>query len=135
MNDALQIAYVAKDGPAGSKASWLKWAIIFGFWTLFSGLYANQIYFEMLHNPRMHHSWLRIAFWQLLVWYVWGCLSPLILMLGRRSPFEGRAWLRGVVIHVVASLSLAAFHVATETSLKMLIRPFDVWSDETPFFV
>jgi two-component system LytT family sensor kinase len=135
MNNTLQIAYAGEDGRSGSKASWLKWIIIFGFWTLFSGLYGNQIYFEMLHTPGMHHSWLRIAFWQLLVWYVWGCLSPLILMLGRRSPFDGVAWLRGVLVHVVASLSFAAFHVATETSLKMLIRPFDVWSDDAPFLL
>src|SRR5258708_8622098 len=127
MNRAVQIAYQTETNSlVTGKISWLKWAIIFGFFTLFSVLYANQIYFEMLHTPDMHHSWFRIVFWQLLVWYFWGCLSPLILALGRRSPFEGPAMLRGVVIHVLASLAFAAVHVGAETSLKMLIQPFDV---------
>ena len=134
MNRAVQIAYRPEPNILiAGKISWLKWAIIFGFFTLFSVLYANQIYFEMLHQPGMHHSWFRIVFWQLLVWYFWGCLSPLILALGRRFPLEGRALLRGVILHVIASLAFAAVHVGAETSLKMLIQPFDVWSDTRPF--
>lgn len=114
--------------------SWLKWVTIFGFWTLFSGLYANQIYFEMLHKPGMHHSWLRIAFWQLLVWYTWGCLSPLVLLLGRKFPLEASAWAKSLLIHLLAGLVFSAIHVGSETSLKMLIKPFDVWSDVRPFW-
>jgi signal transduction histidine kinase len=135
MNNTVQIAYSDPSSLAGSKVNWLKWTIIFGFWTLFSVLYANQIYFEMLHQPGMHHSWFRIAFWQLLVWYVWGGLSPFILMLGRRYPIEAPNLLRRVMIHVAAALVLAALHGAAETSLKMLIEPFDVWSDTRPFLL
>ena len=118
MNNTVQIAYSDPSSIAGSKVNWLKWTIIFGFWTLFSVLYANQIYFEMLHQPGMHHSWFRIAFWQLLVWYVWGGLSPFILMLGRRYPIEAPNLLRRVMIHVAAALVLAALHGAAETSLR-----------------
>jgi signal transduction histidine kinase len=133
MNHALQIHDQVSTRPAAVGSSWLKWAIIFGFWTLFSALYANQIYFEMLHTPGMNHSWFRIAIWQLLVWYIWGCLSPLVLLLGRRFTFEGSSWLGSLVVHFAAALVLAAVHGAAETSLKMLIRPFDVWSDVRPF--
>lgn len=136
MKNAVQITYHAESGqPSEVRSNWLKWAMLFGFWTFFSFLYANQIYFEMLHNPRMHHSWWRIAFWQLSVWYVWGCLTPLILNLGRRFPCEGRAWLRGLLIHLSAGVMLSAVHIAAATVLKMLIRPFDVWSDLNPFLV
>jgi two-component system LytT family sensor kinase len=134
MKDAAQITYDGEpDTPADVRFSWLKWLIIFAFWTFFSFLYANQIYFEMLHNPRMHHSWWRIAVWQLLVWYIWACLSPLILTLGRRYPCEGPSWLRGLQVHLSASVILSAIHIAAATSLKMLIQPFDVWSDTRPF--
>jgi LytS/YehU family sensor histidine kinase len=81
----------------------------------------------------MHHSWFRIAGWQLLVWYVWGCLSPLILLLQRRFPLEGSRWLRSLLIHLTVALFFATIHVGAETSLKMLIRPFDDWSDIRPF--
>ncbi|HEX8492181.1 MAG TPA: histidine kinase [Pyrinomonadaceae bacterium] len=136
MKNAVQITYSAEvSAPQKIKINWLKWAILFGFWTFFSFLYANQIYFEMLHNPRMHHSWWRIVFWQLTVWYIWGCLSPLILGMGRRFPCEGRAWLRGLLVHLALGVIIAAIHTAAATSLRMLIQPFDVWSDTRPFLL
>jgi signal transduction histidine kinase len=115
--------------------NWPMWLIIFGFWTFFSFLYANQIYFEMLHNPNMHHSWWRIAFWQLVVWYLWGFLSPLILGLGRRFPVEGRARLTGLAVHLLACVFFSAMHVAVATAVRMIIRPFDIWSDSNPFLI
>ncbi|MDX6695919.1 MAG: two-component system, LytTR family, sensor kinase [Blastocatellia bacterium] len=136
MKNAVQITYSAESGqPSEAGINWLKWAVLFGFWTFFSFLYANQIYFEMLHNPRMHHSWWRIAFWQLVVWYIWGCLSPLILSLGRKFPCEGPSWLRGLLVHLSAGVFISALHIAVATYLRMLIRPFDVWSDISPFLV
>ncbi|MGB9180392.1 MAG: histidine kinase [Pyrinomonadaceae bacterium] len=136
MKNAVQITYSAESGkPSAVSINWLKWAVLFGFWTLFSFLYANQIYFEMLHSPGMHHSWWRIAFWQLTVWYVWGCLSPLILGLGRRFPCEGPSWWKGLLVHLPAGVILSAVHIAAATSLKMLIEPFDSWSDTHSFMV
>lgn len=136
MKNAVQITYQDEAGARSAPSiNWLKWAILFGFWTFFSFLYANQIYFEMLHNPRMHHSWWRIVFWQLLVWYSWGCLSPLIVGLGRRFPCEGPSWLRGLLVHLSAGVILAAAHIAAATSLRMLVSPFDVWSDTNPFLI
>jgi two-component system LytT family sensor kinase len=134
MRNAAQITYSAEAVmPSSGRKIWLKWAILFGFLTFFSFLNANQIYFEMLHNPRMHHSWWRIVFWQLTVWYGWGCLSPLIISLGRRFPCEGRAWLKGALVHLSAGLVFAAVHLGAATSLRMLIQPFDVWSDTRSF--
>lgn len=134
MKDAVRITYSTDKGRLfRARIDWLKWAILFGFWTLFSFLYANQIYFEMRHTPGMNHSWWRIAFWQLMVWYTWGCLTPIILGLGRRFPGEGASWLRGLLVHLPLSLVVAAVHVAASTSLKMLIEPFDVWSSKATF--
>ncbi|HEX8150960.1 MAG TPA: hypothetical protein VF591_27495, partial [Pyrinomonadaceae bacterium] len=119
--------------PAGARVDWLKWGSLFGFWALFSFLNANQVYFEMLHKPGMHHSWWRIVFWQLAVWWVWGCLTPLVLGLGRRVAGANASWLRGLLIHLPFSLLLPAAHVAASTYIRMLIQPFDVWSDTRPF--
>lgn len=115
------------------RVDWLKWATLFGFWTLFSFLNANQVYFEMLHKPGMHHSWWRIVFWQLVVWYAWGCMTPVILGLGRRAAGKEAHWLRGLLVHTPMSLVVPAVHVAAATYLRMLIQPFDVWSDTRPF--
>src|SRR4030095_52163 len=127
MRNEIQSAAAEPVIKSDGQINWPLWLIIFGFWTFFSFLYANQIYFEMLHNPNMHHSWWRIAFWQLLVWYVWGFLSPLILTLGRRFPLEGKARLRGLLVHIVACVVLSALHVGVATALRMILRPVDVW--------
>src|ERR1044071_6830195 len=123
----------AEAGRAGARVDWLKWGSLFGFWALFSFLNANQVYFEMLHKPGMHHSWWRIVFWQLAVWWVWGCLTPLVLRLGRRVTGANGSWLRGLLIHLPFSLLLPAAHVAASVYIRMLIQPFDVWSDTRPF--
>jgi two-component system LytT family sensor kinase len=111
----------------------VKWLSIFGFWTFFAFLNANQIYFEMLHSPDMHHSWWRIAVWQLLVWYVWGGLSPLVLTLGRAWPVEGARWWRGLLVHLPAAALFSAFHSFMTIVLTVTIRPFDVWTVQRPF--
>ncbi|MFN2596154.1 MAG: sensor histidine kinase [Pyrinomonadaceae bacterium] len=134
MKDAARTTHSAEPRTAGRfRIDKLKWVIIFGFWTFFSFLYANQIYFEMLHNPAMHHSWWRIVYWQLVVWYAWCCLTPVILDLGRRFPVEGGAWWRGLLLHLPVSALLSIVHLAASTYVKMTIRPFDVWSDTRPF--
>jgi hypothetical protein len=115
------------------RVDWLKWGTLFGFWALFSFLNANQVYFEMLHKPGMHHSWWRIVLWQLAVWWIWGCLTPIVLRLGRRVTGANASWLRGLLIHLPFSLLLPAAHVAASTYIRMLIQPFDVWSDTRPF--
>jgi two-component system LytT family sensor kinase len=136
MKKPIQINYSSEARAASSiRINWLKWGVLFGFWTLFSVLYANQIYFEMLHSPGMHHSWWRIASWQLAVWYVWACLSPLIFYLAQRFRLEGNIWLRGLLVNLAASAGLAFVHIAAATSLKMLMRPFDAWSDPHSFLI
>src|ERR1044072_3944238 len=107
--DAVGAAFGAEPmSRARIHVDWLKWATLFGFWALFSFLNANQVYFEMLHKPGMHHSWWRIVFWQLAVWGVWGCLTPLILGLGRKVTGANASWLRGLLIHLPFSLLLRA---------------------------
>lgn len=136
MKDAIRVATpVEQVTPSSLKIDWLKWASLFGFWTLFSFLNANQVYFEMLHEPGMNHSWWRIVFWQLAVWYAWGCLTPIILVFGRRVAGEGASLLRGALVHLPLSLIIPVAHVALATYLRILIRPFDVWSDMRPFLL
>lgn len=133
MKGASAITYSEAGEASALRIDWLKWAIFFGFWTLFGFLNANQTYFEMRHTPGMHHSWWRIAFWQLLVWNAWGALTPVILSLGRRLPERRSSWLRGIMAQLPISVIVAAIHVAVATYLRILIEPFDVWSDKRPF--
>ena len=55
--------------------------------------------------------------------------------LGRKFPCEGRDWLRGLLVHLSTAVFLSAIHIAAATALRILIRPFDVWSDTNPFLI
>lgn len=39
------------------------------------------------------------------------------------------------MVHVIACAVLSALHIASATALRMIIRPFDVWSDAHPFLI
>jgi LytS/YehU family sensor histidine kinase len=69
------------------------------------------------------------------VWNAWGALTPLIFSLGRRFPERRASWLRGIIVHLPISVIVAAVHVAAATYLRILIEPFDVWSDTRPFLL
>lgn len=43
--------------------------------------------------------------------------------------------MRGLLVHLAAGVIVAAIHTAAATYLRMLIQPFDVWSDMRPFLV
>jgi LytS/YehU family sensor histidine kinase len=70
-----------------------------------------------------------------LVWYVWGGLSPLILLLGRKFPVEGSLWWRGLLLHLGVAAIFATFHSATTIALTITVQPFDVWTEKTSFLV
>jgi two-component system LytT family sensor kinase len=121
------------EGRDSGRRHWVKWATLLGFWTLFSLLYANQTYLEMLRDPRMHHSWWRILFWQLVVWYLWLGLTPIVFKLGSTCPLDGKRRLLSLLVHLPAAVVLGAAHIAGATLVRMTIEPFDVWSDHSPF--
>src|SRR6202012_1210013 len=52
--------------------------------------------------------------------YIWGVLTPLVLLFGKRWPVDARTWKRSVPIHIVASLALTAVGVFAEASIAWL---------------
>jgi len=57
--------------------------------------------------------------WGLTDWYLWGALAPVVVWLTRRVPPSRERWLRGLVLHSLAALSLALLHPTLVTSLSV----------------
>lgn len=112
----------------------LKWAIIFGLWTLFGILNATTIYFETRYVG-MSHSWWKMVVWQVLTWDVWACFAPLILWLGQRFSLDRVTWPRTLSVHLLAFLVLVAIHTAIGILLTIYIEPFDEMGRPYPPFV
>src|SRR5262245_10243826 len=102
-------------------------AVIVGVWTVMGLLRATQgsLGFEMMgHVP----SWRWLAIWQLLVFYVWMALTPLILWQGRRFKLERSHWVRGLAAHLLLGSLVSLFYLGIYSSLTRLLKIYPDWS-------
>lgn len=93
---------------------WVKWSAIWATWTLFGLFFTSQFALQnqLSRNP--------VPFWQILTWqmvsgYVWFALSPLLLWLTQKFPFEAGKWKKSLSVHLVASIVVAFFQQAVDT--------------------
>lgn len=57
-------------------------------------------------------SWGKLFLIQLLVWNVWGALSPLIFWLGKRFRIDKQSYYKGLLIHVVFAFCIVLMYLA-----------------------
>lgn len=116
-----------------SSRRWLKWAGIFGLWSILGFLYASQLYLGLLHEGMSHSFW-RITIWQVVgCWLPWAIVTPPILWLGKRFPVEKSSLSRSLSVHFAACLLIAVLHTVWFTYLTIEMRPFDEMSKPTSF--
>jgi two-component system, LytTR family, sensor kinase len=104
----------------------IKAAIIIGGWTLFGLFFASQTYLTQIY-------WGREASWSQALWvwlpcgYSWAALTPGMLHLARRFPFARNDWLRPLLIHFLAAVSVSF----VATAVYVVIRKLLLWNDPT----
>ncbi len=91
-----------------------KWIGIWALWTLIGFFFASQtaLQNQLSENPV---SFWGILSWQLFSGYVWFALSPIILWLGRKFPFENGKWKTSLPVHLVVSFLIAFFQLAIDS--------------------
>ena len=92
---------------------YIKWAVIWGVWTLFGFFFASQVALQSQLSENPTPFW-QILSWQLFSGYVWFAISPIILLLGQKFSFEEGKWKTSIPIHVVASLVIAVAQLAID---------------------
>jgi signal transduction histidine kinase len=92
----------------------VKWIGIWAVWTLFALFFASQFALQnqLSRNPV---SFWRILSWQMVSGYVWFALSPLLLYLARKFPFEGEKWKKSLLVHLIAGIVIALFQQVIDT--------------------
>src|SRR5438874_2133222 len=71
---------------------WVRWGLIFGFWTLLGVFFGIQLYLINALEYRHPISWRQAMFWALSDWYIWAMLSPLVLWLARLFHLSRESW-------------------------------------------
>jgi two-component system, LytTR family, sensor kinase len=99
------------DVKTAMKNAWVKFAAIFGFWTLLALLLAssNFLYRVSAGLPARYMAELRV---DLLDYWIWAALTPAIFYMAKRFPFSRRNWARTTIIHFGAYLVFAWLHEA-----------------------
>ncbi|HYE59482.1 MAG TPA: histidine kinase, partial [Rhodothermales bacterium] len=98
-------------------------------WTLVGLAFVVQ-YVALHFIEGIPFTW-EIAAWQLVGWYVWLGLTPLIAYLTRRFPITSSTWPRRVALHLGFAVLISASEVAFYTGLRwavdggLLGRDFD----------
>jgi sensor histidine kinase YesM len=105
---------------------WPFWTLVVIVWTLMGVLRATQVSlgFEMMGHVS---SW-RLVVWQLLVYYVWMALTPMILWLGRRFRLERSHLVRSFIAHLLLGSLVSLVYLFVYSFLTRLLRIYPEWS-------
>jgi two-component system LytT family sensor kinase len=100
------------------------WLAIIGVWSLFGVWFGNQTFVDM-HSRGMHHSYVRMLIWGWLVGMTWVPITPLLLSMAKRFPFERSALLRSIPIHLILYAILSLYTNAAKQLVSQWMHPFD----------
>jgi hypothetical protein len=97
------------------------WLFTFGFWTALAVFEAVHTWLGMLSHG---HSLVRLIVYQLLIWWLWAFLTPLVYAVSRRYPLVPFR-VRNLALHVGAALTILIVHATFWAGVMIAIRPFD----------
>jgi len=97
------------------------WFFIFAFWTALGLFQAVHTFLAMLSH---HHSLARLIVYQLLVWWLWAALTPLVYVVARRYPLVP-FHLRNLALHMAAAMTMLIVHAAFWVGVMIALQPFD----------
>ncbi len=86
-------------------------AYSFLIWSVVAVFTSTQLYLRTWHEGGGNTWWAFLKI-QLLVWWLWGLLSPLIFWLGRNFRFDKNTFWRGLAVHLPASLVIVGTYLA-----------------------
>jgi two-component system LytT family sensor kinase len=78
---------------------------IIGIFTVPSVVAASQAYIWAL--PGKPESFFPYLLGSMILWYYWALLSPVILLLTRRFPFEKKRWAGSLIVHLICWIILS----------------------------
>ncbi len=100
-----------------TQRAWLRWVLIFLFWTLVGLAFATQLFltYSKLGNPV---SWRFALSRSLADWYCVALLSLPALWLARHSRIEGESWHWRVILHLAGSGAFSLLWMVLRAGLE-----------------
>ncbi|HEX8255405.1 MAG TPA: histidine kinase [Thermoanaerobaculia bacterium] len=98
----------------------LQAAAILGGWTVIALLFAPQNYFANRFSETPLPAWIVVVA-SAAIFYVWAAVTPLVILLARRFPFQRGRFGRTIVIHVVAAFAVAVLVIVAVGAVQSLL--------------
>jgi signal transduction histidine kinase len=113
------------------KINWRKAALFFGGWTLVSLVFALISYAAAIGENHKDFGFLAALKLNLVQFYVWAILSPLLVRFSRRFPIEVRPLnVRNLLLYFPALISFAGIHQLIHLGILWSISPR--WRQQYP---
>jgi len=106
------------------KTTWRKAALLFGGWTLVSVIFAVVSYAAAIGENHREFDFVSALRLNLVQFYLWAILSPLLFRFSRRFPIEFRPLkVRNLLLHFPALISFAGIHQVIHLAILWCITP------------
>jgi two-component system, LytTR family, sensor kinase len=106
------------------KINWRRAALLFGGWTLVSVIFAAVSYAAAIGENNKEFGFVSALRLNLVQFYFWAILSPLLFRFSRRFPIEFRPLnVRNLLLHFPALISFAGIHQAIHLAVLWSITP------------
>ena len=105
------------ESPPVKRRKTVKWLAIFALWTFFALFFATQLALQYQQLTDYSIPFWRILSWQLVSGYVWFGISPIILYLSKRFPFDDGTWKSSLPVHVIACVVIAPIQLLIDSFL------------------
>ncbi len=106
------------------KINWRRMALLFGGWTLVGVIFAAVSYAAAIGENNKEFGFVSALRLNLVQFYLWAILSPLLFRFSRHFPIEFRPLnLRNLLLHFPALISFAGIHQAIHLAVLWSITP------------
>src|ERR1700758_4860020 len=104
------ILFMDLNSPYLLQRRWVRWTLYLAFMTLLGLINTGQSYMSYVTEGAAKS----FKFWPTLTlglsdWYLWAALTPAIIWLSHRYPFQLEGWTKSLVVHLVCNLAFGAF--------------------------
>lgn len=111
--------------PSPGPRRWLtQWLLIFAVWTVLGLLYVLQARFSTsLSGTGQQWPLSRLIGVALVNYWIWALLTPMVLAIGRRFPFQRDTWVRPLLAHCGGALLATGIHAVLRVGLYPIRHP------------
>lgn len=105
------------------KSRWIQWALYIIIWTAVGLFFASysSLWGRFIYKSPV--TWDYVLKTNLSFYYIWACIAPLVLWLGKRYRFERGTRVVSLLVHVPASLMLSTFQLVIAEIVVQSFNP------------